>query len=217
MFKDVCKKSVFVYLLFALFAITPVCSYAFEFGHYRPQWSHGNDSELGVGNPGISRLTLDGAQATIAFSPDGGGERIIVDAINAARSRILVQAYGFTDKFIISALAQAKNRGVDVRIILDKSNDRSSSNESRYSGATYMVNAGVPVWIDYKPAIAHNKVMIIDGREVITGSFNFTSSAQHRNAENVLILNNVPQLAEVYTRDWGWRLGQSRQFVQSGY
>lgn len=217
MLEKTVKKSVSVYLFFTLFASVSACSYAFEFGHSRYQESRGNDSELGVGNPGISRLTLDGAQATVAFSPDGGGERIIVDAINAARYRVLVQAYGFTDKFIISALAQAKNRGVDVRVILDKSNDRSSSNESRYSGATYMVNAGVPVWVDYKPAIAHNKIMIIDGREVITGSFNFTYSAQHRNAENVLILNNVPQLAEIYTRDWEWRLGQSRQFVQSGY
>lgn len=173
---------------------------------------YAEDAVNSAGNPGVSRLNIQ-AQATVAFSPDGGGERIVVDAINAARQRILVQAYGFTDKAILSALAQAKQRGLDVRVILDKSNDRSGSgNESRYSGATYMANAGVPVWIDYKPAIAHNKVMIIDGQEVITGSFNFTTSAQRRNAENVLILNGVPQLADVYTKDWMWRLSESRNY-----
>ncbi len=172
---------------------------------------YAEDSSAGAGNPGVSRMSIQGT-ATVAFSPDGGGERIIVEAINGARQRILVQAYGFTDKAILSALAQAKQRGVDVRVILDKSNDRSNSNESRYSGATYMVNAGVPVWIDYQPAIAHNKVMIIDGDEVITGSFNFTTSAQHRNAENVLILNGMPALATAYTNDWVWRLGKSRKF-----
>lgn len=169
------------------------------------------DAISSAGNPGISQVNIQ-ARATVAFSPDGGGEKIIVEAIYQAQQRILVQAYGFTDKAILTALARAKERGVDVRVILDKSNDRSNSNESRYSGATYMRNAGVPVWIDYKPAIAHNKVMIIDGNEVITGSFNFTSSAQHRNAENVLVLNNVPQLAAIYTKDWNWRLGESRSF-----
>ena len=171
-------------------------------------WQH----EDGYGNPGTFHLNITQAQATVSFSPDGGGERIIVDAINQSRRQILVQAYGFTDRAILAALAEAKRRHVDVRIILDKSNDRSNSNESRYSGATYMKNIGVPVWIDYKPAIAHNKVMIIDGKEVITGSFNFTSSAQRRNAENVLILDGVPQLADAYTKDWLWRLSESRQF-----
>lgn len=196
-----------------LFAISVAQASFFDFvreaGHHSGYAERG-DSEAGAGNPGVSRLNIQQATATVAFSPDGGGERIIVEAIDGARQRILVQAYGFTDKAILSALAHAKQRGVDVRVILDKSNDRSNSNQSRYSGATYMTNAGVPVWIDYKPAIAHNKVMIIDGQEVITGSFNFTTSAQRRNAENVLILNGVPQLADVYTKDWVWRLNQSR-------
>jgi phosphatidylserine/phosphatidylglycerophosphate/cardiolipin synthase-like enzyme len=209
------KTKVGLLLIGAIFL--PLSTPALAWGIH-PAWgarhysTEAGNASAGAGNPGVSQLTLQQATATVAFSPDGGGEQIIVQAINAARSRILVQAYGFTDRAILSALAQAKARGVDVRVILDKTNDRSGGNESRYSGATYMLNAGVPVWTDYKPAIAHNKVMIIDGQEVITGSFNFTSSAQRRNVENVLILNNVPQLAAVYTKDWVWRLGESRVF-----
>lgn len=179
-------------------AITAPLSQAYAWGNF--------SRVSGAGNPGTFRMNIN-AQATVAFSPDGGGERIIVDAIDHAQKQILVQAYGFTDKYILKALSEAKQRGVDVRIILDKSNET-----QKYSGATYMVNAGIPVAIDYRPAIAHNKVMIIDQNEVVTGSFNFTTSAQERNAENVLILNGVPQLADVYIKNWNWRLGESRPY-----
>ena len=156
-------------------------------------------------------MTLQGAQATVAFSPRGRAELLVVNAINAAKSQILVQAYGFSNAAILQALAAAKARGVDVRVILDKSNDK-----GKYSGATYVANAGVPVWIDYQPSIAHNKVMVIDHQSVITGSFNFTAAAQAHNAENVLLLQGVPQLAAIYTQDWQWRQSKSRVYVGRG-
>lgn len=155
-------------------------------------------------------VQLHDAAATVAFSPQGHGEELVAQAISTAKTQVLVQAYGFSNTIILKALTDAKSRGVDVRVILDKSNDK-----GKYSGATYMANAGIPVWIDYKPAIAHNKVMIIDGHNVVTGSFNFTEAAQVHNAENVLFLQGVPDLAAVYVKDWQWRLGQSRQFGQT--
>lgn len=141
------------------------------------------------------------------FRRQGQGQALIVHAIDEARSSVLVQAYGFTNKFILRALVQAHRRGVEVKIILDKSNE-----SRRYSGATYVHNAGIPVWIDYRPAIAHNKVMIIDGKNVVTGSFNFTKSAQTRNAENVLLIQNAPELAAAYMSDWEWRKGLSKRY-----
>ncbi len=187
---------------------------AFDFEHSLSSLEYKNaryerQSKMAAGNPGISRLTLNNVQAKVAFSPDGGGEQIIVEAINNARHQILVQAYGFSNETILVALAQAKQRGIDVRVILDKSNDR-----GKYSGASYVANAGIPVWIDFKPSIAHNKIMIIDSKEVITGSFNFTASAQHHNAENLLILDNAPELSAVYAKNWQWRFGESRQYTQ---
>jgi phosphatidylserine/phosphatidylglycerophosphate/cardiolipin synthase-like enzyme len=77
---------------------------------------------------------------TVAFSPHGQGEALIVSAIGSAKTQILVQAYGFSNKAILAALADAKKRGVDVKVILDKSNDR-----GKYSGATYVSNAKVPI------------------------------------------------------------------------
>jgi len=112
------------------------------------------------------------------FSPNGGCTQAVVEALNAAKKTILVQAYSFTSVPIAKALVEAKNRGVDVRVILDK-----SQRTERYSGATFLANEGIPTFIDAAHKIAHNKVMVIDGQEVITGSFNFTKAAESGNAE----------------------------------
>lgn len=109
----------------------------------------------------------------------------IVDAIAGARQTLLVQAYGFTNPQIVQAIGAAYKRGVDVRVVLDKTNTSKRDGKPRYTGATYLTNARVPVRIDEKVAIAHNKVMVIDGDLVIGGSYNYTRSAEERNAENV--------------------------------
>ena len=148
-----------------------------------------------------------GAKVTPCFVPGQDCTDLIVQQIDAARASVLVQAYGFTSAPIIQALGRAKARGVDVMAILDKSNDR-----GKYSGATYLDNHGIPPLIDDKVTIAHNKIVIIDDSTVITGSFNFTGSAQQRNAENVLVLSNVPALAASYTDNWTRRAAVSRAY-----
>jgi phosphatidylserine/phosphatidylglycerophosphate/cardiolipin synthase-like enzyme len=60
---------------------------------------------------------------------------------------------------------------------------------------------GIPVKIDAQHAIAHNKVMVIDGETVITGSFNFTKAAEESNAENLLIIHDK-KLASLYIKNW---------------
>jgi phosphatidylserine/phosphatidylglycerophosphate/cardiolipin synthase-like enzyme len=100
---------------------------------------------------------------------------------------------------------------VDVKLIVDKTSARVSKSGSRYSAATYLGNSGIPVWVDNKVAIAHNKVMIIDGATVITGSLNFTAAAQNSNAENLLVLNE-PVLAAKYTANWERRRAVSERY-----
>ena len=60
----------------------------------------------------------------------------------------------------------------------------------------------IPVFIDDRHAIAHNKIMIIDNRVVITGSFNFTMAAENKNAENLLILDDLPDLTRAYRENF---------------
>lgn len=133
----------------------------------------------------------------VCFTPGDNCTGLIVKTVNQAKKSIYVQAYSFTSAPIAEALTTAKRRGVDVNVVLDKSQVK----DNKYSSARYLINQHIPVWVDYKPAIAHNKVMIIDHEIVITGSFNFTKAAQFKNAENVLIINNE-NLAEKYYANW---------------
>jgi phosphatidylserine/phosphatidylglycerophosphate/cardiolipin synthase-like enzyme len=98
---------------------------------------------------------------------------------------------------------EAKKRGIDVTAILDKSNKT-----EQYSSADFLAHGGVPTYIDSKHAIAHNKIMIIDGETVITGSFNFTKAAQENNAENLLVLRDE-KVAEEYEQNWQTHLAHS--------
>lgn len=153
-----------------------------------------------------AEFILHDAPAQIYFSPNGGTQEAIVREIGAAKSTILVQAYSFTSAPIAEALKKAHDRGVKVEAILDK-----SQRTERYTGATFLKNAGIPVYIDAAHAIAHNKVMVIDGEEVITGSFNFTKAAEEKNAENLLIIKDKA-LAKHYRENWGQHRGHSETY-----
>jgi phosphatidylserine/phosphatidylglycerophosphate/cardiolipin synthase-like enzyme len=141
------------------------------------------------------------AQLFTCFTPDENCTRFIVRAIEAARSQLLVLAYGFTSCPIIQAIGEAKDRGIDVKIILDRSNRRHAN------VIAYLQSHGIEPQIDELidfplKGIAHNKVMIIDRMHTLTGSFNFTPSAQQRNTENILLVKNHKKLALTYKNYW---------------
>ena len=109
----------------------------------------------------------------VYFSPNGGCTDAIVRELDKAKSTVLVQAYSFTSYRIAKALLEAHKRGIKVEVILDK-----SQKSDQYSSADFLANSGMSVKIDSVHAIAHNKVRVIDGETVITGSFNFTKAAE---------------------------------------
>lgn len=144
------------------------------------------------------------AQGTLqpAFAPWDDIDALLVETIAGAQRRVLVQAYLFTSKNVSAALIAAHRRGVDVQLLLDaRQLERVPS-----SSASALSAAGIPVWLETKYQNAHNKVIIVDpgsGRPVVvTGSYNFTWTAQHRNAENILIARDNPQLAIRYADNW---------------
>lgn len=134
---------------------------------------------------------------TAYHSPKGGCTDAIVYEIRQARREILVQAYSFTSKPITEALIEAKTRGIAVEIILDHSNEK----EERTSLHEFVEHGLTPL-IDAHHAIAHNKVMVVDKRTLITGSFNFTHQAEAENAENVLIIKGHPELVTLYRQNF---------------
>lgn len=153
---------------------------------------------------GIPAAAQSGAGIAVCFSPPLPGgcdpQAAILSEIGGARSEILAQAYVLTARPVVNALIQAHARGVVVRIILDRKqleHDRSDA----YAAAR-LVREEVPVMVDDGVrGIAHNKVIVIDGQIVITGSYNFTWSAQHKNAENLVIIRD-PAVAAQYAQNW---------------
>jgi phosphatidylserine/phosphatidylglycerophosphate/cardiolipin synthase-like enzyme len=132
----------------------------------------------------------------VYFTPPAGAAQSIVKTIDASQSEVLVQAYGFTHNAIAQAIIRAHQRGVKVSVLLDQKSDHTN----RYVVDLFN-NAQVNIRQDGKHAIAHNKVIVIDQSIVITGSFNFTNSAETRNAENFLILKSA-SLAYRYKEEW---------------
>jgi len=150
---------------------------------------------LGLTAPG------EAGQWAVYFSPHGGCTEAVVTAVDRARTSIHVQAYSFSARPIIKALSAARARGVAVEVILDQS-------QQRFSGLASLLAAGVATWLDAAHQIAHNKVMIIDGETVITGSFNFTRSAEEYNAENLLVVHDKA-LAERFETNFQTHLAHS--------
>src|SRR5262245_1859483 len=96
-----------------------------------------------------------GASFEACFTPVMDCTQEAVNAIDAAHKDIYVQAYSFTSYPIEKALVDAKDRGVIVKILLDKS----QYHDNRVSSSEYFSSHDIPVWIDSHVAIAHNKVM----------------------------------------------------------
>ena len=151
-------------------------------------------------------VDLSNAMVQVCFSPGGGCTEAIAKEISLAKEEILVQAYSFTSATIAKALVDAHKRGVHVEVILDK-----SQRSHNYSSADFMNNADIPSYIDSVHAIAHNKIMVIDKRVVITGSFNFTKAAEDKNAENLLIIRSR-SLAKLYLDNWKMHKEHSQEY-----
>jgi phosphatidylserine/phosphatidylglycerophosphate/cardiolipin synthase-like enzyme len=136
------------------------------------------------------------ARVAVYFSPHGGATDAVVRAVHAAKTQVLVQAYSFTSAPIAKALVDAHKRGVTVLAVLDTSHET-----EQYSAATFLVNAGIQTLIDDQHAIAHNKVMVIDSATILTGSFHFTKAVEEKNAENLLVIIDAPELVTAYEQN----------------
>ena len=142
----------------------------------------------------------------VSFSPAGGCAEACITALNAAKRTVYAQAYSLTSSAIAKAFVDARKRGLVVEMILDK-----SQRTERFSEAGFVVNGGVPLYIDARHPVAHNTVIIIDGEIVITGSFNFTRAAEETYAEYLLVLRD-PALAARYYRNWQEHQAHSELF-----
>jgi phosphatidylserine/phosphatidylglycerophosphate/cardiolipin synthase-like enzyme len=155
----------------------------------------------------VAEAPASTASARCYFSPRGGCTDAIVDELNAAQHTIELQGFSFTSRPIGSALVAAARRGVHVTVVLDAVQTSEHRGEPQY-----ISNHGVPVLVDSRHAMAHNKVILIDGRTLITGSFNFTRAAEEDNAENLLVLHDQPKLQSAYEDNFRRHLEHAERF-----
>lgn len=146
---------------------------------------------------GLSRWLGHVFSLTYHFSPKGGCTRAIVQELDKAHHEILLQAYSFSCPAIAAALIAARKRGISVQVLLDRANEKET-----FSELGPLHEQGLDVLIDAHHAIAHNKIIIIDRRTLITGSFNFTRQAEQENAENMLIIKGYPELVRAYVQNF---------------
>lgn len=151
--------------------------------------------------PSFSNKKNINENISVCFTPGDNCRKKVIDEISSAKSYLQVQAYQLTDPDVINAIIQDKSRGVDVFVILDKT----QYSKSKELSGNLLAKAGIPVFIDRKVVIAHNKVILIDQKEVITGSYNFSLAAQNKNAENLLIIDNR-QIEKLYEDNFKKRL-----------
>lgn len=139
---------------------------------------------------------VDGYRLQVLFSPDDGVAEKILAHLRAARRQIDLMAYAFTLDSISQALLERAAEGVRVRVLVD---DR----QAEAAGAEYarLRQAGLEVRAYRGRGLLHHKVILIDGTTVITGSYNFTRSAEEYNDEAVVVVNHT-DLAHWYTAEF---------------
>lgn len=140
----------------------------------------------------------------VYFSPEQRCLPQIIKEIDKAKDSIFLQSYSFTSKKIASSLIKARERGVKIFVMTDKSQIRSKS-----SVVLWLASKGVPIFVDYKVAIAHNKVIVIDKKVVLTGSYNWTKAAEFSNAENLLVIRDK-KIVKLYMNNWKKRAKKSK-------
>jgi phosphatidylserine/phosphatidylglycerophosphate/cardiolipin synthase-like enzyme len=148
----------------------------------------------------------------VGFGPERGAEALVVKTINNAKFSIRLAAFAFSSPVIVGALLAAKQRGVDIRIVVDhKHNVEEDGKRIGRMALNTLVGANIVVRTNSNYRMHHDKFIIVDARHVQTGSYNYASSA-NRNSENVLVVWNDPDLAAKYLAHWESRFGNGAEY-----
>ena len=141
-----------------------------------------------------------GSMFEVGFSPKRNALEVVMSFILAAEKELFIAAYSFTNKEIAFAVVEAKQRGVDVRVVVDHL--QNSDDQAGYKAIDYLSAQGVPVFRNENYAAMHHKFMVSDSLNIQVGSFNYTASAATRNAETALVIRNSPVIASIYRDEW---------------
>jgi phosphatidylserine/phosphatidylglycerophosphate/cardiolipin synthase-like enzyme len=168
---------------------------------------------MGCAAPLQSAASLPAEQIEVAFSPEAGAEDLVLKILDASRSEIRLAGYSFTSPNVVRSLLAAKQRGVDVRVLVDDHGNRGRSN---VAALNLVVNAGIPTRTISTYAIHHDKYIVVDRQHTETGSFNYSQAAARSNSENVIVIWSSPAVASKYLAHWTQRWSQGLE-VKSAF
>jgi phosphatidylserine/phosphatidylglycerophosphate/cardiolipin synthase-like enzyme len=139
-------------------------------------------------------LNIGGMQVENYFSPPDHVMDKLIAFVQAAKKSVRFIAFTYTDKDLANAMIERAKKGLTVEGVIE--------NRGASQGAFPMfVCANLPVKTDGNKYTMHHKVIIIDDQIVITGSFNFTNSADESNDDNVIVLHS-PAVAQLYYKEF---------------
>jgi phosphatidylserine/phosphatidylglycerophosphate/cardiolipin synthase-like enzyme len=137
----------------------------------------------------------------VYFSPNGGCQQAVISEIKRARQTIDIAMYYLSYREIARALVQAGENNVRVRIVLDQGQEIESASKSGY-----LIKHSFEIRYHLGFGLMHNKFAIFDGKSLITGSFNWTLTAEERNEENLLIITDEQTIEKYQDRfDYLWK------------
>ncbi|BCG07156.1 phospholipase D family nuclease [Serratia marcescens] len=149
----------------------------------------------------------------VGFSPEGSAQQLVLSVIGEAQRDIRLMGYAFTSPEVARALIAAHRRGVGIWVVVDA---KANQNGAGRAALNLLANAGVNVRTVNSYKILHDKVIVVDGVTIETGSFNFSRAAHRANSENVVVLRDMPEVAKQYMAHWQSRWAQGQDW-QSTY
>jgi phosphatidylserine/phosphatidylglycerophosphate/cardiolipin synthase-like enzyme len=176
--------------------------YTAEFERMFVQRQFGDRKRAGSPRP---RLTIGGAAVESYFAPKDPIAQRIVDRVGAAASSVQFLAFSFTHDGIGQAMIARHQAGIPVRGVFE-----TTGSQTRFSEFGRLKSAGLEVYTDGNPYAMHHKVIVIDGRTAVFGSFNFSTNAADDNDENILFVDD-PTLAAAFLAEIDRLVAQAKK------
>lgn len=142
----------------------------------------------------------------VYFSPRTDCRKLVIEQIRMAQQQIHVQAYSFDSDKIAKALVDAHRRGVRVVVILD------AEKADKKSEMGFLTKRGIDTYIDASHEKAHSKIILIDGKTVLTGSFNLSDAEEEGTADNLVLITNKPQLLAAYEQNFEEHFSHAKKY-----
>lgn len=145
-------------------------------------------------------LSIDGTQVQVYFAAEDEVISHLIPLVTAAKKSLHIMAFSFTQNDLTEAVLDRARKGVAVKAIFE-----TRGSETQYSALRPLFCAGIPARQDGNPGTFHHKVIVIDGKTVVTGSLNFSENADNSNDENTIILTNTDIAAQYlaeFDRRW---------------